>query len=275
MGNPFSRRHGFRPRREIIVREDAPEGLRAGLIEILRSMGLSYSDMRAVVCPVLHLFPNPNNWSEIPNVRDELIGLVQECEWYRVYDIAEACYQHFARNRAEQFVAPAQLREEEFTERLNELLEELGIGWQMIEGQIVTRGDQEFERVVAQAAERIDAAGLRNAKTELEEARADLSRRPEPDITGTIQHCMAALECVARVVSGDERATLGEVIQRHGVDIGIPRPLDNAIERMWGYASEMARHVREGRVPTREEAEFVLSISASVITYLLQRRPQN
>jgi hypothetical protein len=47
---------------------------------------------------------------------------------------------------------------------------------------------------------------------------------------------MAALECVAREVSHDERATLGEIIQRHGAEIGIPKPLDTAIERMWGYA---------------------------------------
>jgi hypothetical protein len=166
-------------------------------------------------------------------------------------------------------------REAEFAERLNALFEDLGIGWQTIDGQIVTRGDQEFERVVAQAAFQIEAAGLRTAKTELEEARADLSRRPEPDITGTVQHCMAALECVARVVSHDERATLGEIIQRHGADIGIPKPLDAAIDKMWGYASEMARHLREGRVPAREEAEFLLSVSASLVTYLLQRNPRN
>jgi hypothetical protein len=161
-------------------------------------------------------------------------------------------HQHFARSN----------REAEFAERLNALFEDLGIGWQMIDGQIVTRGDQEFERVVAQAAFQIEAAGLRTAKTEVEEARADLSRRPEPDITGTVQHCMAALECVAREVSHDERATLGEIIQRHGAEIGIPKPLDTAIERMWGYASEMVRHLREGRVPAREEAEFLLSVSA-------------
>src|SRR4029077_19967160 len=45
--------------------------------------------------------------------------------------------------------------------------------------------------------------------------------------------------------------------QRHGAEIGIPKPLDTAIERMWGYASEMVRHLREGRVPAREEAEFL------------------
>jgi len=263
MGNPFSRRHGFRPRREITVREDAPEQLRAGLLGILTDMGLSFSDIRGVLCPVLHVFPDPNNWSEIPNVRDEVLGLIQRCDWYSVYDIAEACYEFWvARNRAE-----------EFEQRLNDLFEELGIGWQMREGQIVIRGDQEFERVVAQAGAQIEDAGLRTAKTEIEEARFDLSRRPQPDITGTIQHCMAALECVARVVSGDERATLGEIMQRHAVELGIPRPLDGAIERMWGYASEVARHLREGREPTREEAEFVLSISASVVAYLLQRRP--
>jgi hypothetical protein len=73
------------------------------------------------------------------------------------------------------------------------------------------------------------------------------------------------LECVAREVSHDERVTLGEIIQRHGAEIGIPKPLDTAIERMWGYASEMARHLREGRVPAREEAEFLPSVSASLI----------
>jgi hypothetical protein len=114
---------------------------------------------------------------------------------------------------------------------------------------------------------------MRTSKMELDEARADLSRRPEPDITGTVQHCMAALECVARQVSGDEQATLGPIIQRHAAALGIPKPSDGGIEKMWGYASEMARHVKEGRVPTREEAEFLLGRSASIITYLLQRNP--
>jgi hypothetical protein len=262
MGNPFSRRHGFRQRREITVREDAPEALRAGLLTILLNFGLSYSEVRAIVCAVLHVFPNQNNWSEVPNVRDEVRELVQGCDWYRVYDIAEACYQHFIRSN----------RQDEFARELNALFEELGIGWQMIDGQIVTRGDVDFERVVAQAVEQIEGAGLRTPKTEIEEARADLSRRPVPDITGTVQHCMAALECVARVVSNDEGATLGRIVQRHAAEIGMHRALANATENLWGYASDMARHVQEGREASREEAELLLSMCASLITYLLQRR---
>jgi hypothetical protein len=140
----------------------------------------------------------------------------------------------------------------------------------MVDGLIVTRGDEDFERAVAEANAHVEAAGMQTSRTELNEARTDLSRRPQPDITGTVQHCMAALECVAREVSGDAHATLGRIL-RNGAAIGIPRPLDQSIEQMWGYASDMARHIREGRVPEREEAELLLSISASIVTYLLQR----
>ena len=273
MGDSFSRRHGYRARREITVREGAPEEVRAGLVQILRDMGLTYHQMRDIICPVLRVFPDPNNWTEVPNVRDEVVGLVRNCEWYRVYDICEAASRYL--HECGLAVAcdyqnePAQF--DEFSRRLNELFEEHGIGWQMIEGRIVTRGPEEFEHAVNEAVARVGEAGHQTPKRELEEARRDLSRRPDPDITGTIQHCMAALECTARVVSGDERATLGEIIQRRAAELGIPRPLDNAIERMWGYASEMARHLREGRVPSREEAELLLNISASLINYLLQR----
>jgi hypothetical protein len=264
MSDSFSRRLGYRQRREITVREDAPEALRIGLIQILGGMGLTHGYMRGVICPVLRTRPDPNNWSETPNVRDEVYQLVLGCEWYRVYDICEAVYDDLSGHGLG----------EEFAQRLNELFEEDGVGWQMAEGKIVTRGSEEFERAVTHAAGRLREAGYQTPKTELEEALRDLSRRPEPDLTGTIQHCMAALECTARIVAEDPRATLGDLIQRRSVDLGIPRPLDLAIERMWGYASEVGRHLREGRAPSREEAELLLTISAALISYLTQRNRQ-
>jgi hypothetical protein len=101
----------------------------------------------------------------------------------------------------------------------------------------------------------------------------DLSRRPEPDITGAIQHAMAALECVARDVSGEPKLTLGEIIKRHAVLI--PAPLDQAIERTWGYSSERGRHLREGRNPDMDEAQLIVGLSAVVITYLSSKMSPN
>jgi hypothetical protein len=267
MGGQFSRRYGYREPREITVREAAPEGLRVGLFQILHDeLGLTYTQIRDFTCPALRTFPDPNNWSEVPNIRDEVVGLLQECEWYRVYDIIEAAHRYLLPH----------VSAETLTTRINELFEEEGIGWQLTEGRIVTRGPREFEHAVAQAVAAAEGGGLHTTTRELEEARRDLSRRPEPDITGTIQHCMAALECTARVVAGIERATLGDLVQRHAAALGIPRPLDSAIDKMWGYASEMGRHLREGRVPSREEAELLLGISAALVNYLLPRnRLQN
>lgn len=260
MGAHFTERHGYGRNRPITVREDAPEALRAGVIQIGRDLGMDYHDLRDVVCARLHRFPDPNNWTEIPNVRDEVIQLLLNCEWYRVYDIAEALCARLAERQ----------QGDRFADRLNQLFQEEGIGWQMVDGQIVTRGEEEFEHAVAAAVEGLGVANLRTARTELQEARRDLSRRPDPDITGTIQHCMAALEATARVLSNDPRATLGEIIRHRAADLRIPRPLDTVLERLWGYASEMGRHVREGGNPSREEAELLLGMASSVITYILQ-----
>jgi hypothetical protein len=80
---------------------------------------------------------------------------------------------------------------------------------------------------------------------------------------------MAAAECVARKASEDPKATLGEILDRYpGI---IPRPLDDGLKKIWGYASEMARHLREGRVPSYDEAELAVITSAGVVKYLERR----
>ncbi|MDA1018408.1 MAG: hypothetical protein O3A00_28625, partial [Planctomycetota bacterium] len=104
---------------------------------------------------------------------------------------------------------------------------------------------------------------------ELKEAIGDVSRRPAPDTSGAIQHAMAALECVARDIAEDPKPTLGKLIQKHP-DL-FPPPVDKAIEKLWGYASEIARHGREGNDPTREEAILVVGVSATLVNYLIHK----
>jgi len=81
---------------------------------------------------------------------------------------------------------------------------------------------------------------------------------------------MAALECVARDVAGDPKARLGQILQRYpGL---LPAPLDNALEKVWGFASESARHVREGRTVDRAEAELVVGMAAAAATYMIAKK---
>ncbi len=224
---------------------------------------MSFTTLREIVCEVLRESPNPNNWSEIPNVRDEVLDLIQGCAWFRVYDAAEAIYITLRRRSYE--------KAEGYQESLNEFFVERGIGWQMVDGQIIVRGEESFENTVRKAEATLRASGRSTAANEIHEALQDLSRRPQPDVTGAIQHGMAALECIARDVTNDPKATLGTILQRHRGQLRIPRPLDEAVEKMWGFASEMGRHIREGRSPEFEEAILLVEISAAVSSYLAKK----
>jgi hypothetical protein len=48
---------------------------------------------------------------------------------------------------------------------------------------------------------------------EIHKALENLSKRPVPDLTGAVQHAMAALECVANDVCGENGETLGKVVR--------------------------------------------------------------
>jgi hypothetical protein len=260
---PFSKRHGYRSMpKEITVREAAPESLRNFVLEKAREMGLGPSEIRSLICSVVHVRPDPNNWSEYPNIWSEAQELVYGCDWFKFYDFLERIYQKVGSGTGE----AAQHAPNQFQDAFNDFLVEEGIGWQMIDGEIETRGTETFEANVRGAVEALSSAGRTTARDEIHEALMDLSRRPEADLTGAVQHAMAALECVARDVCGDAHATLGEVLRRYPGTI--PKPLDDSVAKAWGYASEMARHVREGRKPERKEVELIVSLAATVATYL-------
>lgn len=213
------------------------------------------SDLRSITTRVLKIPLDSNNWSEFPNIDYEVGQHLDSCDWYLVYDIIEVIIQKL--NPQEKTA---------FSNEINEYFIANGIGWKIVNGQIETRGDEVFETAVKSVVSVLETAKLETAKTEIREALIDLSRRPTPDITGAIQHSLACLECVAREVTGDKKATLGELIKRHPNIV--PKPLDIAIDKIWGFTSEQGRHLREGQAPEYLEAELVVELSAAISTYL-------
>lgn len=264
---PFSRRHNYSgAAREITIREDAPEGLRSVVLEVATDLDMSPSTLRSILCRILHKRPDQSNWSEYPNIWSEVQYLMYDAEWYKVYDIIEKLYEvltsdssRIARDRYSQ----------RFADEVNAYFEEEGVGWKLDDGLIVARGTEAFESVVSEAKAALRDANKSTAESHLHEAIGDLSRRPKPDLSGAIYHAMGALECIARDRVNDPKATLGEIMKAYpGL---IPAPLDKALGQVWGYASEFARHVREGREASREESELVVGLAATICTYLARK----
>ncbi|MFV3014568.1 AbiJ-NTD4 domain-containing protein [Pseudomonas sp. KHB2.9] len=260
----FSKRHGFSKAQEvdITIREDAPDELRGYLIQLCYECGFKPSDLRSILCQSLKKQPDKNNWSEFPNVDWEVNDLMQGCKWYKVYDVIERIQDHLGLRSYTPDVY------EHFHNELNEYFVENGIGWKLANGLVEIRGPETFEVIVKKARETEYNSGHVTASKELHEAIADLSRRPNPDPTGAIQHAMASLECVARQITGDVKANLGDIMKRHSSII--PAPLDQAVVKAWGYASENGRHIREGREPSFNEAELIVGLCASLGNYLIK-----
>jgi AbiJ N-terminal domain 4 len=184
--NAFSRRHGYSPRAaEITIREDAPEFFREYLFELTREIGLGPTAIKTVIGKVLRRPTlDLTNWDAIQRV-------FHECEWFRIYELAEAFYKQILKKGID-------TQAEEYERCLNEYFLENGIGWQMNQGIITVRGPESFEIITKEAANVLESSGRQTASSEIHEALSDLSRRPNPDLTGAIHHSMAALECCKR-----------------------------------------------------------------------------
>lgn len=229
------------------------------IVDLVYKQGWKPSLLRPVVCGVLSRRANTRgNWGEFPNIDGEVRDLIDNAPWYKVYDLIETLYQQMA-------ASPLEDRQLCFEDDVNDYFIERGIGWKLSNGEVQYRGPEGFDLAVSAAQKTVWDAGLPTAAEELNRAIKDLSRRPEPDHTGAVQHAMAALECVARHF-GESKDTLGDLVRRNP-DL-MPKPLDQVVVKLWGFTSECGRHLREGLAPLAEEAEFVVGASAILASYL-------
>ena len=271
MNERFSQRQGYTGRaREITIRRDAPPELRKVITRIARDAGMSPTEIRNIVCRELHADPSEFNMLD-SYILKEVDELLSDCEWFRVYDLAELFHTKLRRppvgkgsTNISSSMEVVRVKAKGFEIRLNGYFMECGIGWQMCDGRIVHRGSDAFETATRRAVEALGNSGQQTARVEIEEALQDISRRAEPDVTGAITHVMAALECVAREVTGKPNPTLGKLVPL----LNLTSPLDKAVDALWGFSSERARHIREGQSVSTEEAEFVVLVACALCAFL-------
>lgn len=257
----FSKRHGFQQEADgPLIHHDAPEEIRMGVLSILeQKLRKSPSWMRGVICARLRKRPNPDNWSNYPNIWGEVQDLLENTDWYKVYDIIE-----------DFFEALPEEDQEHYEKLINDLFEEQGIGWRLRGGELVIISSSSYEEAISVAEKTVADNSLDTAAGELREALRDLSRRPSPDVSGAIQHATAALEAVARRLSGREKLTLGQIAAKHA-DL-FPPPMDEVVQKLWGYASEQARHGREERELNFADVQLAVGVCAVLCNHLIESR---
>ncbi len=255
----FSVRQGIEPEPSPSL-DEAPQPLRFFLLKYLQGKYVAYPAQAAEILEQFLRRPGLEN--EFYNLHDSTVwkrmySYIEEFKWWEVYEFAEAVFHSVASNNRYQG--------EGFRTELNKVFAEHNIPYRMFGGEIVYKGSESFESTVSTAKSVLAARGRKTAKDEIHKALEDLSRHP-PDLTGAVHHAMAALECVAKAVCGEECETLGQVIKKHPDKF--PAPLGDAVSKLYGFASEKGRHITEGGEPDPKEVELIVGIAATVATYL-------
>jgi hypothetical protein len=268
MSDSFSQRHGFsKPASEITVREDAPESMRVVALETAHALGLSEYGMRQIVCRILRTRPDPGNWST-GNIWSEVQDLVYSAEWFRVYDIIEAFDAPLGELDPHGFFK----KRHAFQEALNTAFIEEGIGWQLVNGKIVARGDEGFQEAVKTAATQLQENQRPTAASHIQSAVKALSERPKANTAVSVAQATSAVECVLHDITG-QGMTLGKYLDKY--PSMVHGSLKKALDGVYGYASAAgARHGKEGQEPSFDEAQFVVTTCAAACTFLTALNPK-
>lgn len=284
----FSQRNRYAKPPEISVREELPQKLRPPIAQIA-ARRVGSKTLIQIVKAVLDPYDlNPPSqvagWVIfVGNGDADLIvatKMLDQSAWFRVYDVIESIHRHLVR-RDQQGGIPVEGAPHApvFERDINRYFVNTGIGWQLVNGEIVTRGSEAFERTLEVAGQELAERPTTQAR--IREAINDLSRRPQPDLSGAVSHAFAAMECIIgdikytpEEIRLDKRHTFGSFLQRHP-DLFPSEDLKEGFQYLWRYANnEGSRHGKEGLEPARDEVELIVSLAATLVTYLNRKHPR-
>jgi hypothetical protein len=154
----FSNRQGYVRPQEIVFRGELSDELRQPIIEILR-----HSSTTPFLRQRIDRLFNPYGIDELPRHISGIFVSAEEhkdpdfieikrvllgCEWFRLYDLIEDIFQQLHFYDSELRADPEEdLQAYPFQSKINDYFVHAGIGWQLVDGKVIARGDAALEHV--------------------------------------------------------------------------------------------------------------------------------
>jgi hypothetical protein len=269
MADSFSKRYGFASRSNQI-REDAPESVRVGLREVLERIGFERpSSQRRIICQALRVRPDPGNWSDYPNVDQEVDDLIHGLVWFKFYDMCEKL------NSLEEVRQKGVMDDYSgtlFAHELNKLFSEENVIYRMDEaGEIHPEGSEQFEEAIHLTLENLSGPIFQPPLELFGKALAFRNALP-PDNANAVKEAVNSLEAVLQIIAEKPGVALPQILTNSGLSY------DSHVERVMkelyglGCAIQGGRHAGVGGlIPSAIEADCAIHISSACISYAISK----
>jgi len=203
--------------------------------------------------------PHDEGPNRAAHLSDEIKEYLQSSSWVKVYDLIEWIVQ-FAQNSSQ------------FESEINRILEQELSAYRLINTEFVQiTSENEIEEVNNAIA---IGGKFASASKHLASAVTLLSDRQNPDFPNSIKESISSVEAVAKIITGDEKASLGKalkVLEKNGY---IHPALAEAYKKIYGWTSDEGgiRHALsdKGDVEiTLADARYMLVSCSAFVNYLI------
>ncbi len=213
--------------------------------------------------------------------------IVAQMSWDKFYILCERVYgliqpKHEWLEGDEYFVKVGTLADAQshYAEEVNQLLFEENLAYEFIDGYFQRRGRPQTQKTLMRAGAVLSDPQYLPARKHFNKALDFFNERPDPDIQNCIKEAVCCLEAVAEILFGEKAAKDFDaaIVSKQGNAEGqIPPTIASGIIKLRafrGNAQGVAHAALEGGFVGIVEAELVLSLVASYVTYLNDRFPR-
>ncbi len=274
----FSEREGYKAIKDKLQIESIDEELRNGLwnalIKYYFRMAKRDSDVTRIFQTVWHNYfkkPLDDMGVDLSDTYSRVRKYFFSCKWNEVYDFIE----FLANTGITQSIGtydPRQIYDKDFINVCNYIFELEVSGYRFV-GKIITPITSKVEiNEIEESLKRTDK--LSSINQHLNQALVLLSDRKKPDYRNSIKESISAVEALCKIISKNDKATLGDALKFVKNKIGLHPALEKSFSSLYGYTSSAdgIRHslLEESKL-NFEDAKFFLVSCSAFINYLISK----
>ena len=276
----FSERNGYQPIRGIIQKESINTNLKNSLWNTISEC--IFNEYSRPYLARINIIPGSNLESffkllfhryfkkridQIPYSIESTIAEIDTLffktyKWYEIYNFIEACIEYF----------PFDEKKEDFIILLNDCLEIENSAYRVINYQITPITSEQEIQSIEQAIENTNPYS--GVQQHLNQALKLMSDRQHPDYRNSIKESISAVESICKIVTQDEKATLGQALKIIENKYGLHEALKKSLSQLYGYTSD-ADGIRHAMLEESNlsyiDAKFMLVACTNFINYLIEK----